>query len=82
MQAGDQLGRKQLCRAGPEVEKLLNMSQQCALEATKAKHMPGCISKRAASSLREVAVPFQFALVRPHLEYSVMSVFGFPSKRH
>lgn len=28
---------RQLCRAGPEVENLLKMSQQCALEAMKAK---------------------------------------------
>lgn len=29
--------RRQLCRAGPEVQSLLKMSQQCALEATRAK---------------------------------------------
>lgn len=39
-------GKEQLCRAGAEVEKWLNTSQQCALEAKEAKHMPGCICKK------------------------------------
>lgn len=61
---------------------MLNTNQQCALEAMKANHMPGCISKRAASSWRTVVIPLQLAFLRPHLVYCVMSSFEFPCKRH
>lgn len=61
---------------------MLNTNQQCALEAMKANHMPGCISKRAAGSWRTVVIPLQLAFLRPHLVYCVMSSFEFPCKRH
>lgn len=81
VQVGEGLGRVQLCRAGPRVV-MLNTNQQCALEAMKANHMPGCISKRAASSWRTLVIPLQLAFLRPHLLYCVMSSFEFPCKRH
>jgi len=61
LQAGDRLVSEQLCGAGPEV-KLLNTSEQCALEAMQAKHMPGCLCKRAPGSLREGDILFPLAL--------------------
>ena len=51
---------------GVLVDKQLNMSEQRAAAAKKAKRMLGCINKGITSRDTEVA------LVRPHLEYYVL----------
>lgn len=72
MQTGIAWEDKQLCRAGAEVQNLLKMSQQCALEAMKAKTGQAASAERAATrcSLPE----------RPPLGCSVVSTLGLPSK--
>jgi len=56
---------------GVLMDKKLDMSQQSTLTAQKANHVLGCIKRSMASRLREVILPLDSALVRPHLESCV-----------
>ena len=48
-----------------------NMSQQCALAAQKTSGILGSMRGGVAMRGREMIVPFNSALVRPHLKYCI-----------
>ncbi|KAK4832996.1 hypothetical protein QYF61_027020 [Mycteria americana] len=58
---------------GVLVENKLNMSEQCTLTTKKANTILSYMRKSVATRLREVILPLNSVLVRPHLECCVQS---------
>jgi len=53
---------------GVLMDEKLDMTQQCVLAVQKANCILGCIQSSVASRVRERILPFNSALVRPHLQ--------------
>ena len=49
----------------------LSMSQQHAVQAKRANHIPGCLKHSITNQSKQVIVPLYSVLVRPHFECCV-----------
>ncbi|KFW62887.1 hypothetical protein AS28_02563, partial [Pygoscelis adeliae] len=67
---------------GVLVDEKLDMSQQYALAAQKAKRILGCTQRSVASRSREGILPLSSALMRPHLEPHLESCVQLWSPQH
>jgi len=53
------------------VDEKLDVTQQCALTTQKINRILSCIKRSVSSRSREVILPLDCALLRPHLEYGI-----------